>query len=66
VEDYTLACGTGSGSLAVYLHKLGYFTETLTVENPGGNLTLTISSTGSSVSELYLEGPTQILGTIEL
>ncbi len=66
VEDYTLACGTGSGSLAALLWKQGRITDTLTVENPGGNLTLTLSSSGSSVSELHLEGPTQILGTIDL
>jgi len=66
VEDYTLACGTGSGSLAALLWKQGRITDSLTVENPGGNLTLTLSSTGNAIAELYLEGPTQILGTITL
>ena len=65
VEDYTLACGTGSGSLAALLWHQGLIADTLTVENPGGTLTLTVSGT-LAIHELYLEGPTQILATIQL
>ncbi len=65
VEDFTLACGTGSGSLAALLWKRGQITDSLTVENPGGTLTLTISGT-STIRNLFLEGPTQILSTIDL
>ena len=65
VEDYTLACGTGSGSLAALLWHKGLISHSLTVENPGGTLHLTVSGT-RSIHELHLEGPTQIIATIEL
>ena len=65
VEDFTLACGTGSGSLAAVLWKKGRIAHSLTAENPGGTLTLTVSGT-ANIKELYLEGPTEILGQIAL
>ena len=58
VEDYTLACGTGSGSVAVVLYALGKVPGgCLKLENPGGTLTVTIKGDGKTVTELYLEGP---------
>ena len=62
VEDYTLACGTGSGSTAVVLWLNGKVPSgKLTVENPGGTLAVTISGENSVVTELTLEGPTEIV-----
>ena len=62
VEDYTLACGTGSASVAVTL----WLRETLpggvlTVKNPGGDLTVSIDGKNGAISALYLEGPTEIV-----
>ena len=62
VEDYTLACGTGCGSTAVTLWLRGLLPNgRLTAENRGGTLKLTVEGENSTVSALYLEGPTEIL-----
>ena len=61
VEDYTLACGTGSASVAVVLWLMGKVQDRLTVENPGGTLVVTISGKDGVVEELWLEGPTEVV-----
>ena len=67
VEDYTLACGTGSGSVAVVLWLKGELPHgRVAVENPGGTLTVTISGNDGIVEELFLEGPAEVLNTYEL
>ena len=67
VEDYTLACGTGSASTAVALWKLGKVPGgVLTVKNPGGDLTVTIQAQGDSITSLSLEGPTEIAKIFEI
>ena len=67
VEDYTLACGTGSGSTAVTLWKEGKVPGgVLTVKNPGGDLTVTIQADGSTITALLLEGPTEIEKILEI
>lgn len=67
VEDYTLACGTGSGSIAVVLWLMGKIPNgKLTVENPGGTLAVTVSGEKGSVTELTLEGPTEVVRTYEI
>ncbi len=56
VEDYTLACGTGSASTAVSLWLKGKVPAgRLTVKNPGGDLTVSLEE-----NNLFLEGPTEI------
>ena len=67
VEDYTLACGTGSASTAVALWKLGKVPGgVLTVKNPGGDLTVTIQAQGDTITSLLLEGPTKIEKILEI
>ena len=67
VEDYTLACGTGSGSTAVTLWKEGNVPGgVLTVKNPGGDLTVTIRAEGETITALLLEGPTEIETIFEI
>ena len=67
VEDYTLACGTGSASTAVVLWHQGKIRDgRLTVENPGGTLAVTITGENGAVTELLLEGPTQIVKKYEI
>ena len=62
VEDYTLACGTGSASVAVVLKKKGLLPGgELTLENRGGVLKVTILDSG-----IYLEGPTQVSKILEI
>ena len=60
VEDYTLACGTGSASVAVVLRALGQLPGgKVTLENPGGDLTVTLQE------GIYLEGPAKTLHIME-
>ena len=67
VEDYTLACGTGSASTAVVLWKQNMFPgDCLTVKNPGGDLTVTITGENGQVDSLLLEGPTEVVKIYEL
>lgn len=67
VEDYTLACGTGSGSTAVVLWLQGKLPGgVLNLENQGGLLTVTLSGKDGKVDSLLLEGPAEILGIYEM
>ena len=67
VEDFTLACGTGTGSVACTLWKKGLLPGGhLTAHNPGGTLSVTISGCAGAVEELFLEGPTHIAKILEL
>lgn len=65
VEDYTLACGTGSASTAVALWLKGLIPSgKLTVKNPGGDLAVTIEGK-DTVQALWLEGPTEVVEIFE-
>ncbi len=67
VEDYTLACGTGSCSTAVTLWAKGKVPGgVLTVKNPGGDLKVTIQAEGEKIAQLLLEGPTEISKVFEM
>ena len=67
VEDFTLACGTGTGSVACVLWKKGLLPGGhLTAHTPGGTLSVTIQGEEGTVNSLFLEGPTQIAKIIEL
>ena len=67
VEDYTLACGTGSGSVATVLWLTGALSDgQLELENPGGTLTVTVSGQAGRVTELLLEGPADTLHIYEI
>jgi len=65
VEDYTLACGTGSASTAVVLWMKGLVKDRLTVENPGGTLTVTLAVQQGTLTELTLEGPTEVVKILD-
>ena len=61
VEDFTLACGTGSGAVAAVLWTQGKVPGGfLTVENPGGTLAVTVSGENGQVNQLLLEGPADV------
>ena len=62
VEDYTLACGTGSASVAAVLWAQGLLKgNALTVHVPGGTLKVTLEAQEQAITALYLEGPAQTL-----
>ncbi len=62
VEDYTLACGTGSASTALTLYKKGLLPGgELNLENRGGMLKVSIRDDG-----IYLEGPTEVMKVYEI
>ena len=58
VEDFTLACGTGTGSLVALLTQAGGVTgQGVQVENLGGTLTVDALCQDGVISRLYLTGP---------
>ena len=59
VEDFTLACGTGCGSIAAALTLLGLSTgKDVSIAMPGGLLSVSVTKDGDSVRDIYLTGPT--------
>ena len=67
VEDFTLACGTGTGSTAAVMWRKGLLTgNVLTAHNPGGTLKITVDGEGETVTSISLEGPTEIVRVYDL
>lgn len=67
VEDYTLACGTGCGSIASYLWKKGQLPgNVLTAQNKGGTLKVTIGGENGEIKSILLEGPTEVVKVYEI
>ena len=67
VEDFTLACGTGSGSLGCVLWAQGKLPGgKLRVDNRGGTLAVTVKGESGTVQELWLEGPAEVLKIHEM
>ena len=65
VEDFTLACGTGCGSLAAVLYRQTGSTF-LTAHNRGGDLCVRIESEDGIITGLFQEGPTQVVKIYDL
>ncbi len=65
VEDFTLACGTGCGSVAAVLWKKENLT-CLTAHNRGGDLHVQIEAEAGNIQKLLLEGPTEVIRTYTL
>lgn len=62
VEDFTYACGTGSGSVATVLTLAGKASgQNVRIDMPGGKLFIDVERTGEHVDNLYLTGPTNIV-----
>ena len=67
VEDYTLACGTGTGSVACTMWRKGLLSGSeLTAHNPGGTLKVTIGSENGKITSILLEGPTEVVKVYDL
>lgn len=66
VEDFTLACGTGSLAVAVALLKRGVIkNNTVIIKNRGGELKVIIAMKNDKVESLYLEGSAMVEKTIQ-
>lgn len=62
VEDFTFACGTGTGSTVLALTLMGRVSgRDVAVSNPGGMLRVSIDRTGEQIDNLWLTGPTNIV-----
>ena len=62
VEDFTLACGTGCGSITAALTLMGLVSgENVRISMPGGELYVTLTQDGCSVHDVYLTGPTCVV-----
>ena len=67
VEDYTLACGTGTGSTACVLWAEGKLPGGhLTAENQGGTLEVTLEGHDGEITSIFLEGPTEVVKIYEI
>ena len=66
VEDFTLACGTGCGSIAASLALRGVLPgERVTIDMPGGTLSVRFRREGGRVRDLLLTGPTAVVGEFQ-
>ena len=62
VEDFTLACGTGCGAIAVSLLLSGRVGgDSLAIEMPGGELSVSLRRADGRICELLLTGPTAVV-----
>ena len=62
VEDFTYACGTGTGSVVTVLTLKGQVSgRAVAVEMAGGRLDIDVVRDGDTVTDLYLTGPTNIV-----
>ena len=62
VEDFTLACGTGCGSIVSSLSLLGLVSGTdVSVTMPGGELAVSLSAENGIAKDIFLSGPTCIV-----
>ena len=67
VEDYTLACGTGTGSTACVLWMEGKLPGGhMVAENQGGVLEVTIEGKDQQITSILLEGPTEVVKVYEV
>ena len=62
VEDFTYACGTGTGSTVLALTLMGKVSgREVVVKNPGGTLLVSVDRSGDDIENLWLTGPTNIV-----
>ena len=67
VEDFTYACGTGTGSLVTVLTLQGKVSgQGVKVDMTGGQLIIDVEREGSRVKDLFLTGPTNIVAKGEV
>lgn len=64
VEDFTLACGTGCGSIATALTVKGLVSgKNIGITMPGGELSVSLTCENDRVRDIFLTGPTCVICT---
>ncbi len=67
VEDFTLACGTGCGATAITLLLKGLISDNpVEIDMPGGRLSIRAEIKDSTVSDIFLTGPTAFVSEGEI
>ena len=67
VEDFTYACGTGTGSMVTVLTLKGQVSGCgVRVDVEGGKLVVDVEREGTDIRNLYLTGPTNIVAKGEI
>ena len=67
VEDFTYACGTGTGSVVAILTLQGRVSgRNVKVDVPGGTLVIDVEMNRDKIEHLYLTGPTNIVAKGEI
>ena len=67
MEDFTLACGTGSGSVAAVLWLTGKLPGgKIAVENPGGTLLFELEGTEDEVTSILMTGPAELVKVYDI
>ena len=67
VEDFTLACGTGCGSIAAALTREGLVSgRDVRIVMPGGELSVSITDEAGQIRDIFLTGPTCLVCEGEL
>ncbi len=67
VEDFTYACGTGTGSVVTVLTLKGKVSgKNVKVDMTGGNLFIDVEREEAKIKNLYLTGPTNIVAKGEV
>ena len=67
VEDFTYACGTGTGSMVTVLTLKGQVSGCgVRVDVEGGQLVVDVDRDGTDIKNLYLAGPTNIVAKGEI
>lgn len=67
VEDFTYACGTGTGSVVTILTLQGKVSgKSVNVDMTGGRLIIDVDRDGEAVKNIYLTGPTNIVAKGEI
>jgi len=62
VEDFTLACGTGAGSTALALRRLGLAEPgSIQLDFPGGELLVSLVEEEGKLTDIYLTGPAAVV-----
>mgnify|MGYP000847180160 FL=1 len=62
VEDFTLACGTGCGSIVTALALKGLVSgKNVKISMPGGELFVSLEHDGETAHDVYLTGPTCVV-----
>lgn len=62
VEDFTLACGTGSGSIAAVMTLMEKVSgKDVKIQMPGGDLFISLTVENGFVHDIFLTGPTCIV-----